>query len=73
MTQSQLNRAVARATGECLSTIRHRGFGLLRAIVSEPEREPLLVDWDALERHRKALPSSPADIQWQPDHENIAC
>lgn len=29
MTQKQLDRAIAQATGESVSTIRHRGFGLI--------------------------------------------
>ena len=42
MSQSQIDRAVARRTGESLSTIRSYGF----SIVEPPEREPLTVDWD---------------------------
>ena len=37
MTQNELNRAVAAATGESLRTIRQRGFSI---------GEPLLVDHD---------------------------
>jgi hypothetical protein len=36
MTRVQLNRAVARITGETLDTIRRRGFGLL----SQKHRRP---------------------------------
>jgi hypothetical protein len=50
MTQSELNRAVARATGESLATIAHLGFVPL---TSEPvEREPLVIDWDELDAQR---------------------
>jgi hypothetical protein len=50
MTQRELNRAVARATGESLSTVACMGFGLLRTIVEE--REPLILDWEELDDHR---------------------
>ena len=50
MTQHDLDRAVARATGEPLSTIHQRGFGLL---TSQPvEREPLWIDWDLYDLRR---------------------
>jgi hypothetical protein len=55
MTSHELNRAVARATGESVDTIIHRGFSPL---VLEPEdddlldRPPLIVDWDALDALR---------------------
>ncbi len=44
MSQRDLNRAIARATGEDLSTITGIGFVELTAIPFE--REPLMVDWD---------------------------
>ena len=53
MTQSELDQAVADATGESLSTIADRGFCLLTTIPIEIEREPLTVDWDALEMSRR--------------------
>jgi len=51
MNQRQLDRAVARQTGESLSTIRNRGF----SIVEPPELEPLVLDWDELQAERVAL------------------
>ena len=51
MTQHQLDRAVARHTGESLSTIRSRGF----SIVEPPELEPLVVDWDEVQAERIGL------------------
>ena len=50
MTQNELNRAVARATGESVRTIAKLGFVLL----DDPpvEQEPLVVDWDDLEARR---------------------
>jgi hypothetical protein len=41
MTQSQLDRAVARATGEPLTLIRGRGFGLARRRPNDLEPEDL--------------------------------
>ena len=48
MTQSELNRAVARATGEDVSEIAYRGFQPLELEPTEPE--DLIVDWDAVEQ-----------------------
>lgn len=53
MTQADLNRAVARATGESVSTISGRGFVLLTA--KPTEREPHVVSWDDVEAHRVGL------------------
>ena len=50
MTQSELNHAIARATGESLSMIAHMGFVPLTSVPLE--REPLVVDWDALDSQR---------------------
>ena len=55
MTQRDLDREVARSTGEAKSTIRGRGFSLMVM----PERPPLVVDWDevqAIESPRVRLP-----------------
>lgn len=46
MTQAELERELAAATGESRTTIRSRGFQL----VEPPELEPLTVDWDALQQ-----------------------
>ena len=43
MTDNDLNRAVARATGETVSEIRSRGFSTLTPLPSEPEPHPR--DW----------------------------
>jgi hypothetical protein len=57
MTQSELNRAVARATGDTIKTIDRLGFTLAES-ASDPEpdnqRGPLVVDWDELEDFRWA-------------------
>jgi hypothetical protein len=52
MNQLELNRDVARATGESLSTIDERGFVPLTAIPFELERT---IDWDAVDEERVAL------------------
>jgi hypothetical protein len=48
MTQHDLNREVARATGESIRTINSMGFVPLTAKPIEIERRPLMVDWDQL-------------------------
>ena len=51
MTQAELNRQVARATGESVDTIARMGFVML---TSGPiEREPQTVDWDQLDTDRR--------------------
>lgn len=59
MTQRKLNRAVARATGEALSTIRRRGFSIFDP--EEPVEDldalprPQTVNWDRLDSQRPAF------------------
>jgi hypothetical protein len=53
MTQRDLDRAVAEATGEPVRRISRSGFTLLTR--SPVEREPLTVDWDALAAERPGL------------------
>jgi hypothetical protein len=53
MTQAQLNRAVARATGESLSTINAIGFVPLAD--NTVEHEPQIVDWDELDAQRYSV------------------
>ena len=50
MRQAELNRAVAEATGESISTISSMGFVPLTDIPIE--REPELVDWDEVDAGR---------------------
>ena len=63
MTQCQLNRAVARVTGENVGTIRHMGFSLADPddVCFDPEApahqdcrhiEDRIIDWDRHERRR---------------------
>ena len=53
MTQAELNREVAQATGETITAIKQMGFVPLTE--SPVEREPLTVDWDALDEQRVAM------------------
>jgi hypothetical protein len=50
MTQAQLDRAVAQATGESLRTIHDLGFSSWGNHFEE--RKPLVVNWDALDARR---------------------
>lgn len=61
MTQHQLDRQIARITGDDLATIRRRGFSLIdpSAANLDDERDPLTVDWDAVDAQR-ALTQFPA-------------
>ncbi len=58
MTQHQLERELAIATGESMSTIRSRGFSL----VELPELEPLTIDWDEV---------YPSDVRLPPRRERL--
>jgi hypothetical protein len=44
MTQADLNRAVAAATGETVETIARQGFEFVE--VPPVERDPMFFDWD---------------------------
>ena len=51
LNQRELDNAVARATGEDLQVIRHRGFSLINPsdVDFDPEvdqRAPYVIDWD---------------------------
>ena len=50
--QSQLDLEVAQATGESVSTIAEFGFVELTPFPCEPERNPQMVDWDAVDQQR---------------------
>jgi hypothetical protein len=56
MTQSQLERAVARATGESLSTVRSMGFNLFDPTATQEDLDalprPQTVNWDRLDSNR---------------------
>jgi len=55
MTQAELDRQIARRTGESLSTIRGMGFVALTEIPMENEHQPQVVDWDQLEEQRVGM------------------
>ena len=56
MTQRLLNRAIALATGEALSTIRNRGFSIFDPAAGDKDFDelprPRLVNWDRLDATR---------------------
>lgn len=57
MKQSELNRAVAKATGENLRIISRLGFSLADPLLVEYDPEPcdvedMIVDWDRLDLER---------------------
>ena len=60
MTQRQLNREIARATGESVETIQRIGFFLdePHLDLSDPASEdlgPYVIDWDSLEQARAGM------------------
>ena len=55
MTQAEMNREVAAATGESVSTIARMGFVPLLPVPYERDRDPLVVDFDQLEETRAVL------------------
>ena len=64
MTQQEIDRQVARATGENLCEIRQRGFSIADPAIVDYDPEPsdvedLIVDWDALDAGR-SVPLVPA-------------
>jgi hypothetical protein len=52
MTQADLNRAVAKATGETRRTVARLGFVPLT--FTPHERDPFVTDWNAVELARRA-------------------
>jgi isopentenyl phosphate kinase len=55
MTQAELKRQVARATGETLGTVAAMGFVPLTHGPVERDRKPLVVDGDELDESRAVL------------------
>jgi len=55
MLQTELDRHVARITGESVTTIKQRGFSTLRPMPGEPDRRPLTVNWDDAQRNHNAV------------------
>ena len=61
MTQAEVDRAVARATGESVRTIQRLGFLIAdpNSELTDPDDEdlgPYVLDWDELERQRLERP-----------------
>ena len=64
MTQNDLNRAVARQTGETVETVSRRGFGQLVPLPPEPDAEDLILDWDRVQAARNvALFEQPVQLE----------
>lgn len=59
MKQADLDRAVARATGETVSTIKRLGFRLAEPSdhfdSESDDRRPFVIDWDELDAQRHEL------------------
>ena len=60
MTQHDLNRSVAKATGESIRTVAEFGFGLADPddVCFDPEPadvEDMIVDWDELDARRVGI------------------
>ena len=54
MTQRELNREIANQTGDSIQTINTIGFSPLRSVIPTEERqEPLIIDWDEVDRIRQ--------------------
>ena len=54
MKQNDINQAVAKATGESVSEVSHRGFQLIDTSDTGPDDRELdqYLDWDAIESSR---------------------
>ena len=70
MRQADLDRAVARVTGETVSTIKRLGFLLVEPADSptdeSDELNPQVIDWDELAANRNEKNA------WRPHHEPAA-
>jgi hypothetical protein len=56
MLQTELDRHVARATGESVRRISRQGFSLLVGCAApDEEQQPSIVDWDEVDRQRRFL------------------
>jgi hypothetical protein len=59
MSQTEIDQAVVRATGESMRAVRRHGFSLLSPVaLFDPDdfamAEPLVVDWDQVQADRRA-------------------
>ena len=58
MTRSRVERAVARATGESLTTIQRLGFSIAERKVNASDDPPAklgVIDWDVLQQQRVGI------------------
>jgi hypothetical protein len=55
MTQAELYREIAQATGESIRTVAEMGFVPLTRRPVELDRDPLVVDWDDVDASREML------------------
>ena len=56
MTQSEIDVAVARATGESVTTIRSLGFGLdPEPKLEHEDDQPRVLDWDEVDARRSVV------------------
>jgi hypothetical protein len=54
MLQTELDRHIARATGESVRRIAREGFSLLVGCPApDEEQQPSIVDWDEVDRQRR--------------------
>jgi hypothetical protein len=70
MTQRQLDRAVARATGESLATIAHRGFSVVDPVAARDDCElavfgPNHIDWDERDKQRIGYLPQRMAVAWR--------
>ena len=66
MTQHDLDREVARATGETVTTIRRLGLSIVH--IDEPE--PYMVDWEEIDSQRSGssrIARAGGDCRWRPN------
>jgi len=63
MKQNEINRAVARATGDTITTIRHLGFSL-EELPDEIDEDSCCLDWDQFDTqsHQQRRQDSHAHI-----------
>ncbi|PHS08632.1 MAG: hypothetical protein COA78_12650 [Blastopirellula sp.] len=66
MKQNELNRLIARSTGETVATIKHLGFYLEEPAEDQTFSETQVIDWDELAAERESL-------NWLGQHHEPVC
>ena len=72
MTQKQLDREVADATGETINDIQQHGFSLIQPDNDDFDRDwfdwneypPQVIDWDQYDLERSIVVCNPDDCPW---------